>query len=226
MSVFPFMQKIDEKSFLVIGSGAIARRKVRLLLQFTDQIVLVTHPRQDLPFSQNQIIHDELEAFSDRGVIILDRMFDPDDLTNADFCIASCDDQLKNSEIASLCQSLNVPVNVPDNPDICTFFLPSVIKRGNLVITVSTQGKSPAMSAGIRRRIEDILPDKTEEILDCLAGIRLWAPRIVSSSETRARLYKDLLNSLLDGSLEPCEEQVQAAAKAWLELKYTENGLQ
>ena len=217
MSVFPFMQRIDEKRFLVIGSGAVARRKAGLLLQFTDHITLVTHPRQDLPASQKQVICDELEAFSGKGVKILDRMFEAEDLQKADFCIASCDDQQKNSEIASLCRSLNVPVNVPDNPDLCTFFLPSVIKKGSLVITVSTQGKSPAMSADIRRRIEDILPDRTEEILDCMAGLRTWIPQLVLSSDVRGRLYKNLLKALLDGSLEPREEEVRKAAKAWLE---------
>ena len=217
MSVFPFMQKIDEKRFLVIGSGAIARRKVRLILQFTDHITLVTHPQQDLPVSQERIIQDELQEFSWKGVLILDRMFEPEDLQKADYCIASCDDHIKNAEIASLCRSFQVPVNVPDNPDICTFFLPSVIKKGSLVITVSTQGKSPAMSAGIRRKIEEILPDRTEEILDCMAALRTWLPQYVSSSEIRGRLYKDLLNSLLDGSLEPDEEKIKLAAKAWLQ---------
>lgn len=217
MSVFPFMQKIDDKRFLVVGSGAIARRKIRLLLQFTDQITLVTHLRQ--PFSQEQIIRDELKGFSVKGVEIVDRMFEPADLQKADYCIASCDDQLKNSEIASLCRSFEIPVNVPDNPDICTFFLPSVIKKGSLVITVSTQGKSPALSAGIRRKIEEILPDRTEEILNCMAELRTWVPQLVLSSDIRGRLYRDMLNSLLDGSLEPDEEEVKAAAKAWLEAE-------
>lgn len=234
MSVFPFMQKIDGKRFLVIGAGAVARRKVRLLLQFTDRITVIT---QSLPaqsdqeekeeketqeikvFSKEPEEAEELTAFSNSGVEIIRRTFSPEDLKRADYCIASSDDKKLNSQIAALCLSAGLPVNVPDDPALCTFLMPSVIKRGPLVISVSTEGASPAMSAEIRRRIEDILPDRTEEILDRMAEVRAWLPSHISSSKERGQLYKELLSSLLDGSLEPGEEEVRAAALARAEQR-------
>ena len=235
MSVFPFMQRIDGKRFLVIGAGAVARRKVRLLLQFTDRITVIT---QSLPAQSNQEEKkaekeaqelkvfskepeeaEELTAFSNSGVEIIRRTFSPEDLKRADYCIASSDDKALNSQIAALCLSAGLPVNVPDDPSLCTFLMPSVIKRGPLVISVSTEGASPAMSAEIRRRIEDILPDRTEEILDRMAEVRAWLPSHISSSKERGQLYKELLSALLDGSLEPGEEEVRAAALARAEQR-------
>lgn len=248
MSIFPFMQKIDDKSFLVIGSGAVARRKVRLLLQFTDRITLVTHiknmqnlqnmqhkqdlldkkalqDKQDLQDEQDiPDKHDlreiqaaqELSAFRQAGVDIQNRLFEPEDLKQADYCIASCDDKAENSRIAGFCHEDEIPVNVPDSPDLCTFFMPSVIKKGDLVITVSTGGKSPAMSAGLRRSIETILPDRTEEILDRMAELRTWVPEILPHSQERGRLYTDILNGLMEGKIEPAEEEVRLAAEDWV----------
>ncbi len=220
MTVFPFMQKIDGKCFLVIGAGAVARRKIRLLLQFTDHIVVITHSSGKLPEKQETEIRDELASFSERGVKVCCRKFAQEDLKEADYCIASSDDSELNRRIASLCHAAGVPVNVPDNPEDCTFFMPSVIKKGPLVIAVSTQGTSPAMSSEVRQRIEDILPLDTEEILERMAELRTWVPQCVVSSKERGMLYRDLLTSLLDGRLEAAEENVRAAALAWIKANH------
>lgn len=205
--VFPFMQKVDHKRFLVIGSGAIALRKVRLLLQFTDKITLVTH---------SDTRHD-LSGLEQEGIEVLDRHFTPQDLQKADYCIASSDSSLANRNIAALCREADLPVNVPDDPDSCTFFMPSVIRKGNLVITVSTGGSSPAMSVVLRQKIEDMLPPNTEEILDLMEELRAWAPSRLPRSLERGRLYAYILARLMDGSLTPTEKNVHEAAAQWIE---------
>lgn len=205
--VFPFMQKVDHKRFLVIGAGAIAQRKARLLLQFTDKITLITHSNTKL----------DLSEFEEKGVEILNRHFTPQDLQNADYCIASSDSSLANQSIAAMCRAADLPVNVPDDPDSCTFFMPSVIRKGNLVITVSTGGSSPAMSAVLRRRIEDSLPPNTEEILDLMEELRAWAPSCLPHSLERGRLYANILTRLMEGSLTPTENAVHEAAVQWIE---------
>lgn len=217
MAVFPFMQKIDGKRFLVVGAGAVARRKIRLLLQFTDQISVITHPSASFAEKQETEIREELASLSDSGVKIYFRKFKEEDLHKAEYCIASSDDNDLNHRIASLCHAADIPVNVPDNPADCTFFMPSVIKKGPLVITVSTEGASPAMSSEIRSRIEEILPSDTEEILERMEELRSWVPQCLVSSRERGMLYKDLLSSLLDGRLQPIEADVRAAALAWME---------
>lgn len=217
MSVFPFMQIIDGKRFLVVGSGIVARRKIRLLLQFTEHITVITHPLKDHSGTQWAETAGELASFSDKGAEILCRRFVPEDLEKADYCIASSDDKNLNHSIAVFCHTAGIPVNVPDNPADCTFFMPSVIKKGPLVISVSTGGASPAMSAEIRRRIEDLLPENTEVILDRMEELRTWVPQEVTSSQKRGMLYRELLCALLEGRLEPREEEVRAAVQAWMD---------
>lgn len=247
MSVFPFMQKIDQKRFLVIGAGKVARRKIRLLLQFTDRITMITHPAADRPsdipdadllktYVQNADDRNaditkaditnacipgpemqELSDFARKGVEIMNRRFSAKDLENADYCIASSDSSEDNQRIAALCREAELPVNVPDDPDSCTFFMPSVIRKGNLVITVSTGGSSPAMSAVLRRKIEDILPPNTEEILDLMEELRAWAPTRLPRSQERGRLYAYILGRLMEGTLTPTEKSVHEAAVQWIE---------
>lgn len=75
--------------------------------------------------------------------------------------------------ISALCRAHRIPVNVVDKPALCSFYFPALICRGDLTVSVSTGGKSPGLAASLRRRIEDQLPDRTEEILDWL-GENRW----------------------------------------------------
>ena len=72
----------------------------------------------------------------------------------------------RNETWACLCRERGILVNVVDEPALCTFFVPAVIRRGDLTVAVSTGGASPAAAALLRRHIESSLPDATEVILD------------------------------------------------------------
>lgn len=189
MTFFPFFQDIEGKNFLIVGEGSIAMRKKALLLQFTDRVsVLSDGDRKARPFSE-------------------------EDLKGVDFCIASTDDSALNRRIAETCRQAGIPVNVPDDPSLCTFYLPSVIKKGDLVVAVSTGGKSPALAAHLRRRIERHLqencPDNVEEILDQMGILRQWLPSVVPDGKKRRRLYSAILQEMMDGSLPAAEEDIR-----------------
>lgn len=181
MALFPFMQNVEGKCFLVVGDGAIAQRKIRFLRQFPCEIRLV-------------------------------RTFEDTDLRDVDYCIASSDDSRENGRIAALCRQAGIPVNVPDDPSACTFFLPALIRRGDLVIAVSTGGESPAMARLLRQQIEEDLPDRTEEILDRMGELRRWIPLMVEKSADRAVIYREILERMMDGRLEPGRKAVRTAA--------------
>ena len=70
--------------------------------------------------------------------------------------------------ISRLCRERNIPVNVVDVPALCTFYFPAVITRGELTVSVSTAGRSPAAAAYLKKQVETVLPDATEEILEWL----------------------------------------------------------
>ena len=78
----------------------------------------------------------------------------------------------EKARISALCRERSIPVNVVDVPELCSFFFPAMTVRGELTVSVSTGGRSPAAAASLRRRLEAQLPDNTEEILDWLGENR------------------------------------------------------
>lgn len=206
MAYFPFMQNIDGKSFLVVGAGRIALRKIRFILQFTDHITVITHHTDPVDLTVYR-----KEEFS--GIRILDREFFPEDLHNTDYCIASSDDPEDNRRIAQLCRWADIPVNVPDDPSQCTFFFPAVIVRGDLTIAVSTGGKSPALSRHLRRTIEEMIPADIEAVLDRMGELREWIPNRISDSAQRKIIYSTVMQSLINGEIAPVREEVESFTK-------------
>lgn len=253
MAVFPFLQKIDDKQFLVVGDGAIARRKAKLLCLFTDQVTLLTDRAdrdESISLHKLHIQEEEAEPEEKAGLevkagpepeekagpepeaaslqnspAIVRRRFCPTDLEKVDYCIASTDDSGRNHWIAALCRETGIPVNVPDAPSLCTFYLPSVIKKGDLTVAVSTNGKSPAFSARLRREIDRILPAETEEILNRMGELREWAAENIPETGTRSELYHSILTELLLGELPPETEAVLGRACTWPSLSGPEHSL-
>lgn len=110
---------------------------------------------------------EKLAPFSPRTVFLSD--LTEDDLKERPSLVIVGDMERRDAErISRLCAEKGIPVNVVDVPELCTFFFPSLIRRGDLTVSVSTGGKSPAAAACLRHKIEAVLPDRTEEILNWL----------------------------------------------------------
>ncbi|MGN0522592.1 MAG: bifunctional precorrin-2 dehydrogenase/sirohydrochlorin ferrochelatase [Eubacterium sp.] len=154
MTLFPFFEDIDGKAFLVIGGGKVAKGKVERLKQFTQNIIVVAEKTQ----------------ISD--VKVLNKKFEEADLDLGDYVICATDDRELNKRISLLCQRKSIPVNIVDNPELCTFIFPSLIKKGDLTIGISTGGKSPLTAQYIRKEIECLLPEDIDKIIDEMGELR------------------------------------------------------
>ena len=197
MTLFPFYQNIEDKTFLVVGGGAVAKEKLEKLRLFTDRIIVVAR-ETDLT------IEEGLAG----GITALDiRPFEAEDLKRADYVIGATDDRVLNRQIYDRCQEKGIPVNVVDDPELCTFIFPSLVKRGDLVVGITTGGKSPAFGQIVRRRLEAELPDNTEQIIDDLYAYKQKLKETVPEQKERAKLVKAKLQKLLDES-ERNEEEV------------------
>ena len=95
------------------------------------------------------------------------------------------------------CKSRGIPINAADDRDECDFFLPGIIKRGDLVVSVSTSGKSPAYSRHLREQIDDIIPENIEKMLDIMGELRKILPSKVDSQEERSQIYNYVMSKLL-----------------------------
>jgi siroheme synthase-like protein len=181
MTLFPFFEDIENKTFLVIGGGNVAKGKVERLKQFTDNIIVIA--------KKSDII----------GVKIINKEFDDNDLSLGDYVIGATNDSAVNERIYALCKEKNIPVNIVDNPALCTFIFPSLIKKGDLTIGITTAGKSPALSQYIRREIEKNLPDNIDSILDEMNTLRQQLKQDVPNQSDRAKILKEKLAELING---------------------------
>ena len=183
MNRFPLCINLENKSFVVVGSGRIAMRKLAAIRQFTDKIKIITKDH----------IKEDLYA----GIKIERKTFDENDLEGADFVITATGSRERDEAIVASCKAKGIPVNAADDREECDFFLPGIIKRGDLVVSVSTSGKSPAYSRYLREQIEDMLPDNIEAILDILGDLRKKLPSKADSQQERSRIYKYVMLMLL-----------------------------
>ena len=175
---FPLFVPLEGRSVLIVGGGAVALRKAEKLTPYAPALRVIAP--EILPALQKL-------AACDR------RAFRPADL-EGDWAlvIAATDDPACNREIAALCRARGVPVNAVDDPEGCTFFFPALAQRGSLSVGVCTAGQSPALAGWVRARVEDMLPARTEEILDFLGQERA----VLRSSEPDGALRAAKLNRL------------------------------
>lgn len=162
MSMFPLFVDLKDKQCLVVGGGEVASRKVEILLQFEANIVIIA------PEISRYI--SSLEAMG--KVIVKRREYCTEDMVESFIVVAATSCKTVNESIYMDAISRNIHINVVDNPKLCTFFFPSVVKRGDLTIGISTSGKYPALSKKIRKITEAIFDENYSEIIELLAEYR------------------------------------------------------
>jgi siroheme synthase-like protein len=147
---------------VVVGAGRIAARKIAPLLEL-GAVVEVVAPEPG----------DEVRAWAAAGRVVLhQRAFAPDDLRDAWLAFTATDDPAVNAAVHKAAEAGRVWVNSADDPDNCSFTLVSVIRRADLVVTIGTGGRSPALAAHLRRAWEAELGPEYETLLDLLSEAR------------------------------------------------------
>ena len=195
MALFPFFIDISEKKALLIGGGKHALEKIEKLRPFdVDLQVIDENPCP-------QIVADE-------NITLLCRPFVDSDLTeDLAFVIAASEDADLNHRISKLCQQKRILVNVVDDQPYCQFIFPSLVTRGNLSVGICTAGASPAVGMRIRKQVESLLPDKTEEILDWLASKRPYISEHILDGKKRFAFYHKLAGICMDENRILAEEE-------------------
>lgn len=159
---YPANLLVDGRRVLVVGAGRIAARKIEGLLRAGAEVHVVA---PDLCDAVRQLV--------DRGEITVDvRPFVEADLDGAWLAITATSDPLVNKAVAAGGEERHLFVNSADDPENCSYTLPAVVRRGSIVMTVSTGGRSPALAAWLKERVEDELGPEFETLLELLANAR------------------------------------------------------
>ncbi|MBZ4665801.1 MAG: sirohydrochlorin ferrochelatase [Mahella sp.] len=185
MGYFPLFINLSGKEVLVAGGGKVAERKVRILLEFDAAIRLVSP----------ETIH-ALRDLADSGAIrLLPRKYRAEDVDTAALVIAATCDRTVNRQIHDDALRKCVPVNVVDDPELCTFFFPAVVHRTDFVVGITTSGSYPALAKYARQQIETLFPEQYGEITNVLKEYRKKIWKEIQSPAQRAAVLEGLIDT-------------------------------
>lgn len=188
MAVFPLFTDLSGKKCIIVGGGEVASRKVDVLLKFDAELVVIA-PEVDRSIR-------ELEG---RGrVKVLQKEYSEGDIDNAVLVVAATSSFEVNDCVFRDARKRNIPVNTMDDPEKCTFYFPSVIKRGDLTVGISTSGGYPALSKKIRKMLEGIFTVEYARILDMLSDFRYNVQKSLLNRHQREKVLKQVVDELFE----------------------------
>ena len=181
---------LNERRCIVIGGGQVAERKLTALIEAG------AHPLVISP----QVTPEIERMRAEDSLSIISRVYQTGDLSGAWLVIAATDDRETNEAIAAECAQTGILLNVVDVPDLCSFTVPAVIRRGDLSVAISTEGQAPAFARYMRRTLEATVDEAYGQMLAILSELR--AAR--SDAGCRAARQADVWEQLLGGDLIDC----------------------
>lgn len=187
MRYYPVHLDIKNRNCLIVGGGAVGTRKVITLLECGAKVSVVSpEPSQQLT-----------KLASEGAITLAQRAYQSADLKDTFLVIGATDDENLNQQISNDAAQANILCNIADRPEACNFILPSIVRRGDLVITISTSGKSPALAKQLRQKLETQFGQEYTEFLLLMGAIR---KRLLSQAH-EPEAHKDLFNNLIDSDL-------------------------
>jgi len=182
---YPVMMDLNGRDCVVIGGGEVAARKVEMLINCGANVTVVApeleKSLQELVFS-HKVKH--IKADYQNG-----------HLNGACLVIASTDDTAVNRAVYDAAAAAGIPVNVVDVPELCSFIVPAVVERGDLILAVSTSGKSPAMAKRIRKELQKQFGDEYAVTLRLMGEVRRILMEREPDLDKRMRILADIANS-------------------------------
>ena len=203
MQALPIFFNIKNRHCGVIGGGDVATRKVSMLLKASAAITLYSP----------EICH-ELLAMAEAGSIkYVASHFEPSQLAGSCMVIAATDDEAVNIAVSDAAKAQNIPVNVVDAPDLCTFTMGSIIDRSPVVIAISSEGNAPVLARYIRAKIETMLPATYGRIADIAGEFRDQVKAKFATTQARRIFWEGVLQGsfverVLSGQEQAAREQL------------------
>ena len=163
--LFPAFLKLENLRVLLVGGGNVGLEKLSAILRNSPQTAVTV---------VSLTLHNDLRALAARypHVQLMARAYAETDLDAHDIVFAATDDPALHRTIVSAAHQRHLLVNVADTPDLCDFYLSSVVIKGQLKIAVSTNGKSPTVGKRLRAVLEETLPEELDEVLGQMTVIR------------------------------------------------------
>lgn len=163
--LFPIFLKLEMLETLIVGGGYVGLEKLSALLKNSPSAKITLIGREIQPDIKTL-------ATQHSSVTLIERNFRMWDAWGKDVILLAANDRKLHEGIRAFTRSRNILINVADTPDLCDFYLGSVVTKGNLKIGISTNGKSPTIAKRMREYLEEALPEDTNTLLDNMQKIR------------------------------------------------------
>lgn len=180
---YPVNLRLCDRRVLIVGGGAVAARKASGLLAAGARVIAVS-PAFSPAFRRL--------ARSGR-VMCVQRPYAPGDLAGMALVIAATNDAVVNAQVSTDARRAGIFTNVVDAPDAPDFIVPAVLRRGELIVAVSTGGASPGFASHLRRALETLLPKEYTTLLELLRIARARIQRTVPDGVRRRKVMRRLL---------------------------------
>ena len=181
MPYFPMFIDLTGQPCLIVGGGSVAARKAEKLRPYSPDLrVVAPHFQADF-----------------EACTLLCRSYIPGDEDGMALVIAATDDADLNRTISNACRAKNIPVNVVDNKELCTFLFPCLVQEGDLSVGISTGGASPTAAVWLKEQISGMIPAGFDEILAFLEGLRPQIKATIPTEKERSTLFAALFQACL-----------------------------
>lgn len=185
MKFFPVFLDINDRNCLVIGGGSVGTRKALALVESGANVTVIS-----------PTVTDTLRSLARRGTINLKtRTYCPADMEGMFLVFGATNQETLNRQINQDAERLNMLCNIADRPAVCNFILPATVKRGDLVIAISTSGKSPAFAKELRKHLETQFGDEYATLLTLMGRIRSLLLKEKHAPEEHKPIFNQIIQS-------------------------------
>lgn len=164
-NLFPVFLKLEQLKVLIVGGGYVGNEKL--------QAVLANSPKTTIRLVATEI-SEQIKTIATQynNIQLLERPYQATDIDDVNIVIAALNDRTVSEQVSIDAKAKGRLVNVADKPELCDFYLSSVVQKGNLKIAISTNGKSPTIAKRIKEVLNETLPAELDDVLSDMQQIR------------------------------------------------------
>ncbi len=188
--LYPIFLKLHQLHMLVVGAGEVGHEKMSFILKSSPdaRITMVAPEISDK-------VRELLAEKEGHHVTIIQRPFEASDVEGKDLVVAATNIRELNHEVQRIAKQQQVLVNVADTPDLCDFYLGSIVTRGPLKVGISTNGQSPTFAKRFRQFLEAALP---EEVEDLIGHLKIVRDQLTTDFEGKVKALNAITASLVE----------------------------
>jgi len=187
MNYLPIFIDITQKPCLVVGGGDIAYRKINLLLNANAQVSCVAQA----------CCNGVTQLAKNNTITVIEKAFEPSDIKSQVLIVSATNDRALNAQVSDLAKNANIPVNVVDSPDLCTFIMPSIVDRSPIVIAISSAGKAPVLARLIRAKLESTIPNAYGKLAELAGSFRAQVKAKFNNIEDRRYFWEKAFSGVV-----------------------------